>query len=403
MFENQGLMHATPFMQSTAKQTRRIGGSPRILHVITGLQAAGCEMTLLKLLSARNDKWDQAVVSLSDEGTLGPRIADLGVPVHALGMRKSFLDPFRLFSIVPLVSSFRPQLIVGWMYHGNLAASLAANCFVPRLPVLWNIQQSIQDISNERRSTAALVRIGVPLSRQPVAIIYNSRISSEQHQSFGYCAARSAVIPTGYDCRQFRPDPEARHQVRAELGLPEDAVVVGLIARYHPMKDHAGFLKAASLVARAHPHVHFLLAGMGVTHDEPELQRLMVEYQLDGRVLLLGERKDVSRVTAALDIACSASAWGEGFSNAVGEAMACEVPCVVTDVGDSAYLVSDTGLAVPPRSPEAFASAINQLVESGADRRRQLGQAARRRVETEFSLASVARGYEDLYEKYLTP
>ena len=321
MFENQDLTQATPTLPHTAKRTPRIGGKMRILHVIPGLQAAGCEMMLVKLLSATNENWDQAVVSLGDEGTLGPRIVDLGVPVHALGLRKSFLDPFRLLSIIPLVSSFCPQLVLGWMYHGNLAASFASNCLVPRLPVLWNIQQSLQDISRERRSTRALVRLGIPLSRRPATIIYNSRTSAEQHEAFGYCSARSTVIPTGYDCQQFRRDPEARHQVRAELGLAEDAVVIGLIARYHPMKDHTGFLNAAGLVARSQPKVRFLLAGIGVTQHEPAFQKLVADNQLEGRVLLLGERKDVPRITAALDIACSASAWGEGFSNAVGEAM----------------------------------------------------------------------------------
>ena len=402
MFENQDLMHTTPAVPGTAKQTQRIGGNMRILHVITGLQAAGCEMMLFKLLSASHDHWDQAVVSLSDEGTLGPRIANLGVPVHALGLCKSVLDPFRLLSVVPVVSSFRPQLIVGWMDHGNLAASLASSSFIPQLPVFWNIQQSLQGLATERWSTAALIRMGVRLSRKPAAIIYNSRISAKQHEAFGYCDARTTVIPTGFDCQQFRPDPEARRQVRAELGLAEDAIVIGLIARYHPMKDHAGFLKATGLVARSHPKVRFLLAGMGVTEHEPAFQKLMADHQLEGRVLMLGEREDVPRITAALDIACSASAWGEGFSNAVGEAMACAVPCVVTDVGDSAYLVSDTGLSIPPRSPEAFADALNKLVESGADCRRQLGQAARRRIEAEFSLPSIARCYEDLYEAHLT-
>ena len=374
----------------------------RILHVITGLQAAGCEMMLLKLLSVTNDKWDQAVVSLGDEATLGPRIQELGIPVHALGLRKSFLDPFRLLSIMPLVSSFRPQLIVGWMYHANLTASFASNNFVPPLPVFWNIQQSLQDITRERKSTAALIRLGARLSRQPAAIIYNSRVSAQQHEAFGYCGEKTSVIPTGFDCEQFHRDQEVRNQVRAELGLTEDAVVIGLIARYHPMKDHAGFLKAAGLVARAQPKAHFLLAGIGVTHHETAFQKLIAGNNLDGRVLLLGERKDVPRITTALDIACSASAWGEGFSNAVGEAMACEVPCVVTDVGDSAYLVSDTGLSVPPCKPEAFADALTKLVESGTEHRRQLGQAARRRIETKFSLPSIARCYEDLYESQLS-
>jgi glycosyltransferase involved in cell wall biosynthesis len=371
----------------------------RIMHVITDLYAGGCEMMLLKLLSATNANMDQVVVSLGDTGTLGPRISELGIPVHALGVRRS-RNPVRLLSIVSLVRRVKPHLIVGWMYHGNLAASLAAVAARGHVPVFWNIQQSLYDISSERRSTAALIRLGGPLSGQPASIIYNTRVGAQQHEAFGYCGTNRIVIPTGFDCLQFRPDAEARRQVRAELGLPENAVVVGLIARYHPMKDHAGFLKAAGLVAQSHPEVRFLLAGIRITPSEPDFQNLLREHKLEDRVLLLGERKDMPRIAASLDIACSASAWGEGFSNAVGEAMACGVPCVVTDVGDSAYLVADTGLAVPPRQPEAFAKALSQLVAGGPSYRRQLGQAARQRIEREFSLASVAGSYEELYRKY---
>ncbi len=372
----------------------------RIMHVITDLYAGGCEIMLLKLLSATNGKWGQSVVSLGGVGTLGPRIAELGIPVHTLGVRGSW-NPFRLLSLIPLVRRIKPHLIVGWMHHGNLAASLASVAARGPAPVLWNIQQSLYDISAERRSTAALIRLGVPVSRQPSAIIYNTRIGAEQHEAFGYCSTQRCVIPTGFDYLQFRPDADARRQVRAELGLSEDAVLVGLIARYHPMKDHAGFLKAASLVVQSHPEVFFLLSGMRVNPNEPAFQDLLRKHNLENRVLLLGERKDMPQITAALDIACSASAWGEGFSNAVGEAMACGVPCVVTDVGDSAYLVSDTGLAVPPRQPEAFAKALSQLVAGGPSCRQQLGQAARQRIETEFSLASVAGRYEEIYRNTL--
>jgi glycosyltransferase involved in cell wall biosynthesis len=371
----------------------------RIMHVITDLYAGGCEIMLLKLLSATNGKWEQSVVSLGAVGTLGPRIAELGIPVHALGVRGSW-NPLRLASLIPLVRRIKPHVIAGWMHHGNLAASLASVAAPGSVPVLWNIQQSLYDISSERKATAALIRLGRALSRRPAAIIYNTRVGAKQHEAFGYCGRNRIVIPTGFDCLQFRPDTEARRQVRAELGLTEREVVVGLVARYHPMKDHAGFLKAASLVAQSHPEARFLLAGIRITPSEPDFQNLLREHKLEDRVLLLGERKDMPRIAASLDIACSASAWGEGFSNAVGEAMACGVPCVVTDVGDSAYLVADTGLAVPPRQPEALAKALSQLVAGGPSCRQQLGQAARQRIEREFSLASVAGSYEELYRKY---
>jgi len=373
----------------------------RIMHITTGLTTGGAEMMLLRLLSTNNGDWDPAVVSMMDEGTIGPRIVALGIPVYSLGMRRGRPNPIRALSIVLPIRRFRPHVIVGWMYHGNLMASLGGVFSPTRVPVFWNIQQALDDIAGWGQLTAAVIRAGAYLSRYPAAVIYNTQVGAKQHEAFGYNARKRIIIPPGFDCKTFHPDDDARRQFRAELGIHEDTVLIGLVARYHPMKDHAGFLQAANIVARIHPNVLFLLLGNGITAEESALGKFIAEPQVANRVLLLGERTDTPRITAALDIACSASAWGEGFSNAVGEAMACGIPCVVTDVGDSSYAIANTGISVPPRDPQALAHAIGRLINAGAAARRQLGAAARRRVEHEFSLPVIARQYEDLYREHL--
>jgi glycosyltransferase involved in cell wall biosynthesis len=163
------------------------------------------------------------------------------------------------------------------------------------------------------------------------------------------------------------------------------------------MKDHAGFLRAAAIVAQDHPNVRFVLAGTGVSAGQPELAEALKGSGLQDCVTLLGERADIPSLNNAFDIGCSASAWGEGFSNSIGEAMACGVPCAVTDVGDSAYIVGDSGSVSPPREPQALAQAIVRLVDMGRLGRQQLGAKARRRIETEFSLPAIVRRYEALY------
>ena len=371
------------------------------MHVITSLDTGGAEMMLLKLLSASREDWDHAVVSLADEGTIGPGISALGIPVYSLGMRRSVAGPFRALSIARLTRRFGPHLIQGWMYHGNLMASFAAFCSKKHVPVIWNVQMSLYDVATEPWLTATAIRLGAHFSRRASTIVYNSQLSARQHEAFGYRAAQQIVIPTGFDCEIFRPDENARHQVREELGVADDDIVVGLIARFHPMKDHAGFLQAAGQVARKHPKVRFVLAGRGVTPDEPIISKMIQEQHLQDRVFLLGERSDIPRLNASFDIACSASAWGEGCSNSIGEAMACGVPCAVTDVGDSAHIVGDTGIAAPPRDPGRLAQAIGQLIEAGADHRKHLGAAARQRIETDFSLTVITRRYGDLYRSCL--
>ncbi|SRR5579871_2788957 len=376
----------------------------RVMHVITGLSIGGAETMLLKLLSAASGSMEHVVVSLGDEGTIGPRIAALGVPVHCLGMKRSAPNPFRALSILPLTRRIGPQLVQGWMYHGNLMASMAAQALrknVRKPPVFWNIRQTVYDLRRERWLTARLIRLGARLSAGPAAIIYNSQTSASQHESLGYRAEKRVIIPNGFDCRLLRPDEAARKAVRAELGITDDTVLVGMVARYHPMKDHVGFLKAAAMVVRSHPQTRFVLAGTGISSKQPELAEAIQQNKLQTHAILLGERSDIPRLNNAFDIACSASAWGEGFSNSIGEAMACGVPCAVTDVGDSAYIVADSGFVAPPRAPEALANAIGRLIDVGRSGRQQLGAKARQRVETQFSLPAIVQRYENLYLTHL--
>jgi len=252
----------------------------------------------------------------------------------------------------------------------------------------------------KKKTTALAVRWGARLSRLTRKIIYNTPISAEQHEALGYCAERRTIVANGFDAQQFKPCLESRVRIRTELNLPVSAPLIGLVARYHPMKDHATFLRAASLLLKSNPNVHFLLAGHNVDEHNTALTDLIEALGLQGHVRLLGERSDIPRLTAALDIATSSS-WAEGFPNVIGEAMACAVPCVVTDVGDSARIVGDTGMVVPPRDPEALASGWKKLLVMGDEKRRALGRAARVRIVEHYTLDAAVARYESLYESIL--
>jgi glycosyltransferase involved in cell wall biosynthesis len=195
----------------------------------------------------------------------------------------------------------------------------------------------------------------------------------------------------------MQPNRDSYSSIRKEFGLRDDVLIIGLIARFHPMKDHECFLNAAALLIRQFRNVRFLLVGSNVSEANAKLTKLIEHLGLDQHVLLLGERNDIPRITAALDIATSSSAWGEGFGNSIGEAMSCGVPCVVTDVGDSAWIVGETGRVVPPSDPNALATAWESLIVLGSEGRNALGAMARERVRNIFSLDSVAAQYENLY------
>jgi glycosyltransferase involved in cell wall biosynthesis len=205
------------------------------------------------------------------------------------------------------------------------------------------------------------------------------------------------VIPNGFDGARFRPRPEAKARLRRELNVAPDDAVIGLVARDHPMKDPGNLVRAAALLrARGHA-VHLVIVGCGLDQTHRELNALVRECGLGDRVSLLGERTDVPEVVAGFDVAALSSAWGEGFPNVVGEAMASGVPCVATDVGDCRWVIGPHGVIVPPRQSEALASALGRLLDLDPEARQQLGLAGRARILQQFSLQEVVSQYEALH------
>ena len=342
-------------------------------------------------------RFRQVVVSMRALGPVAHQLREAGIEVHTLGMKAGVPTVGASWRLVKLLRRSKPDLFLCWMYHANLLGLLAGKLArVPR--VVWGIRCSNMDFSCQRLMTRRVVKLCASLSKLPDLIIVNSEAGRDVHAEMGYAKEKMVVIPNGIDTDVFKPDPLARRRVRQELGVSEDALLIGLIARLHPMKDHETFFKAARLLAEKRPEVHFLLAGAEISPKNPELSRMVREYNLDRHGHLLGARQDVPALTAALDIATSSSAFGEGFSNVLGEAMACGVPCVVTDVGDSAAIIGDTGKVVPPRSPEKLASAWLELIELGRPGRLELGAKARKCIEDRFHLKHVVAQYQTLYE-----
>jgi len=233
----------------------------------------------------------------------------------------------------------------------------------------------------------------------PDVVVANSEAGRVEHVARAYRTPRWEVIPNGFDLERLGPDPAARVEVRRELGVAADAPLIGHVGRLDPMKDHAGLLRAVALVRADVPAACCVLAGAGVDAASATLGRQVDQLGLRGFARLVGERTDIARLLAALDVLVSSSAYGEGFSNVIGEAMACGVPCVVTDVGDSAAIVGSTGLVVPPGDPASLAAAVRRVLAMTPGERLELGRAARERVRERFSLPAVAGRYEALYRE----
>ncbi len=355
---------------------------------------------LVNLLSAANSqRFSHQVISLGSQSRLETRLEKLNIPVFNLNMKPGRIPtPAQVWRLLAIVRRCEPHVIQGWMYHGSIAAQLSRVCVARRARVLWGIHSCNSDLSLEKRLTAAVIRTCKMLSSRPNQIIYVSLESRRQHERMGFKADKACVISNGFDIMRFAPSAQVKMEVRGELGLQADQLLIGHVGRFHPMKDHVTFLGAACKLLKSHPGAKFLLIGRGVNAENQALRDLLTRYELNGSIHLLGERSDTSRLICTLDICSLSSSYGESFPLVIGEAMACGVPCVVTDVGDSARLVGNTGLVVPPGKPEALALAWTTLINLGATGRAQLGTAARERITGNFVLESVVAQYEKLFD-----
>lgn len=367
----------------------------RILHLITDLHIGGAENMVAKLVGAMDrERFENIVVSMTDGGALWPVIEQADVKVRSLNMRRGVPNPIAVLRLQRLLRTERPDILQTWLYHADLLGLLTrGRARIPRLA--WNLRGSHLELS---KFSALLVRALARLSHLPDVVIFNSQAGRRVHERMGYRPRRWEFIPNGVDLEEFRPNAEARTRLRADLGLCANALLIGLVARYDRMKDHANFLNAAGILAKTCTDASFALVGRGIDDTNDKLRVAIAANGLEGCVFLLGERRDVPEITAALDIATSSSS-GEGFPNAVGEAMACGIPCVVTDVGDSRLIVDDTGRVVPAKDSRGLAAAWRDLIEIGAESRANLGSAARRRIRKHYNLSAIIRRYEDLYEE----
>ena len=362
-----------------------------VMHLITGLELGGAERMLSHVVTRADRRcFHPIVVSMTGRGRIGAQIEAAGVAVRSLGLRRGVPDPRGITRLGRIVREFRPAVLQTWLYHADLLG-LAARWFGPPRRLLWNLRCS------DMADAVALVRILAKCSSMPDGVIVNSAAGQRYHMALGYRPRRWVAIPNGFDTGFFHPDTEARQRGRAALGIPMEAGAILLPARFHPMKDQANFLAAAARLASRAPDVHFALAGEGVGPSNCALSQAAHAHGLHSRIHLLGERDDLETLYPVFDIVSLSSAFGEGFPNVLGEAMACAVPCVATDVGDAAAIIADCGVTVPPRDPEALAAGWEGLLALGVEGRRALGLRARRRIAEHYDLGRIVGCYETLF------
>lgn len=357
----------------------------RVLHVITSLGLGGAEGQLTALLTrAPHPDMAPSVASLLPGGENRETLSRAGIAVTDLGMARGIPDPRAVRRLIVAIKRLRPHVLQSWMYHADLVAT-AAHAILGRADrprLVWGIRCSDMDVARYGYALRATIALAARLSKRPDAVVVNSEAGRAVHESLGYAPRRFAVIPNGIDVARFRPDPTLRAAVRRELGVAEGAILAIHVARRDPMKDHETFLAALDMT----PGITGLAVGLGTERLPPR-----------GNLSALGVRGDVPRLLAAADFFVSSSAFGEGFSNALAEAMAAGLPAIATDVGDARHIVGEVGAIVPPRDAAALAREMGALAALTPAERRARGETARTRIAREFPLTRAAERFATLY------
>ncbi len=372
----------------------------KILFLIRSLEIGGAERQLVILANGFHQRGHEvSVVVFYADGSLEKELHEMSIPIFDL-RKFGRWDVLTFFlRLVKVVEKQKPSVIYGFLGAPNILTAFLKPIF-PKIRMIWGVRASNVDFNRYDWLARASYQIECWLSKFADLIICNSRAGLEYAAAHGFPSGKLAVIPNGIDSERFKPDAVARARVREEWGVTKDEILIGLIARLDPMKDHPTFLRAALMLARERADVRFVCVGDGPEAYKDGLHRLAIELGLDGKLIWAGVRRDMPAVFNALDIASSCSSYGEGFSNAIAEAMACGLPCVVTDVGDSASIVENTGIVVQPNSPMQLSNAWKNLLE--ADRLRIMGLRARNRAQSLFNVQRMVSSTESILNSRVT-
>lgn len=362
----------------------------KICFLIRELTHGGAERQLVALATGLHARSHEVVVVVyyyySGE-PLEKELLAAGVRIRSLRKRGRWdLLPF-LFRLGRVMREERPEILHS--YLTDLVTVIIKPWF-PSTKIVWGIRSSNVDLTLCDRLTRISCKLTFRLSRFADAVIANSRAGRDYHIAQGYTRVKVVVIPNGIDTQRFCPDLEARRHVRSEWGIQDSQQVIGIVGWLRPMKDHPTFLQAASLLAQERTHLRFVCVGAGPAEYRDSLHRLTRSLKLTEHVIWSGGRSDMPAVFNALDLLVSSS-MTEGFSNVIAEAMACGVPCVATDVGDSAWLMGNMGEIVPPHDPVALADAMGKLL----DRRPHTPIQIRQRIVEQFSVEKLVAGTEE--------
>lgn len=366
----------------------------KIIHIITGLNGGGAEKTLFKLVT-NNTINSHFIVSLTGCGKFGPKLAEAGIPTICLGLSADFnrVGP-GILKLIQLIRKEKPDVVQTWMYHADFIGGICGRLAGVR-KVFWNLRISFPTSATEKRRTVLLAAtLGLLSWSIPSKIVTCGLGIHQSHIRWGYSAKNMHPIPNGYSLPASAPQSrDGGHEEKLGSGK---RITFLQLANYQQRKGHSVLFTSLAELGVDDLSIQLILVGAGTEKSNARLTNEIASYGLESIVERLGFRDDIDGIFPIADYVISPS-LSEGFPNAVAEAMANSVPCLVSDVGESSAIVGDTGWVFKPGSPESMQIALVEAMGLPAEERAQMGRRARRRIESLYSLEKMSEAYDALY------
>lgn len=362
-----------------------------LVFLTRSLNYGGAERQLVNLVKAIDrDKFNPTVLTFYS-GPLEKELKSANPQTFSLGKTGRWETVGFLLRLYRALKQSKPDVIHAYLTVPNILIILLKP-FFPNTRLVFGRRGSKKNFKHYDWLARLTDSMECLLSRFSDLIIVNSKAGFRDSLDQGYPKQKMIVIPNGIDIERFQPDKEAGLGLRRDWGIRDEEIVIGMVGRLDPMKGHSTFLRAAELLAKKRPDVRFVCVGDGPTAYKNELTALGNQLGLSDRLLWVGPQADMPAVFNAFDMVSSSSSFGEGFPNVIGEAMACKIPCVVTDVGDSPWIVEQTGVVVPSDDPSALAKGWENFLNED---RNEKAKQARLRIENNFSLNHLVQRTEE--------
>jgi glycosyltransferase involved in cell wall biosynthesis len=362
----------------------------RLVFLTRDLAIGGAQRQLVTLAKGLDRSvFEVTVLCLYGDGELIRELTNADVSVISLEKSGRWDLAKFLRRLLTVLRKLQPDILHSYLTAQNLLTVFLRPALPASTRVVWGVRTSSIEMRQYDWLAKSTGWLESRVSRFTDLIIFNSTAGKNCYIAEGLTGSRMAVIPNGVDTRRFAVDRASGSRFRVLWGVPERSLLIGIVARLDAMKDHHTFLRAAALLANSRADARFACIGAGPERYTSDLKTLAGELGLGDKViwpgLILG---DMPAAYNALDICCSSSSFGEGTSNAIAEAMACGVPCVVTDVGDSKLIIGETGVLVPPKNPEALSAGLAVMAER-LNENPQLPHAVRERIESRLGIAAL--------------